>query len=674
MYGMSRLKKQKMKTFNQLTRMKIRALFLLFFVMVVTRLHAQEVLLPLQYNPEKSEETLSMHRAAVKNLTSPLTLPFWDDFSYKGPYPDNARWADNYVFINSGSAVHPKTYHVATFDILDDEGRIYEHAAPDNQPFPADHLTSHPIDLGELSPADSVVLSFYYQPQGRGGDPSTRDSLLVQFYLPADGDRNDNEQEGDDEAFRWQSVWGVPGESLKNFSQDTFPYFKRGVIPITDDIYFREDFRFRFRNHASFAPEQTIPNYSATANIWNIDYVYLDRDRSVHDTAYYDVAFAAPAQSLLQEYTAMPWSHYIADPLSVLRESFDVRITNLDVSSYNYTYRYIIQDEGGNILRTYSGGSWVIAPFSEEGYQEYQPHANPVVLANPLPAAPATSRHFRIVHSLREGATGDAFPENDTIVYDQVFSNYFSHDDGSPEMVHLTKGYNPGRAMKFIANHPDTVEAVQLYFMETINNQDQQQAFELKIWDSLDPEEILYRSTEPLFSPENGRSGFVTLELDDHVLVEDTFYVGIIQPGNVPLHNSLVIGYDLDNDASHRLFNNFGDGEGWQSSIESGALMIRPVMKRDDITGLSPLPEEAIALTVYPNPAGGQELNIRLDETFRHIDQIQIRVYDTAGRLLHTGAFTPALNISGLNNGMYLLQVMDTRTGRTHTTRFIISR
>ncbi len=654
--------------------MKIRTLFLLLLFAVTTRLHAQEVLLPLQYNPEKSAETLTRHRAAVKSLTSPLTLPFWDDFSYKGPYPDNTKWADNYVFINSGSAVHPKSYNVATFDILDNEGRIYEDAKPDNLSRPADHLTSHPIDLEALSPADSVVLSFYYQPQGRGGDPSTSDSLLLQFYLPSDDNRKDNGEEGDDEELRWQSVWGAAGESLKNFSQDTFPYFKRVVIPITDDIYFREDFRFRFRNYASFAPGQTIPNYSGTANIWNIDYVYLDRDRSVYDTAYYDITFAAPAQSLLKDYTAVPWSHYIADPPSLLRENFNVHITNLDVSSYNYTYRYIIQDEGNNILRTYSGGSWVIAPFSEEGYQEYQPHANPTVLANPLPAAPASQRHFRIVHSLREGATGDAFPENDTIVYDQAFSNYFSYDDGRPERVHLTKGYNPGRAMKFIAMHPDTVEAVQLFFMETINDQNQQQAFNLIIWRSLDPEEILYQSPEPLFPPENGKSGFAAIYLDDHVVVEDTFYVGITQPGNVPLQNSLVIGYDLDNDVSHRLFNNYGDGEGWQSSIKAGTLMIRPVMKRDDITGISTPPEEALAMTIYPNPAGGKELNIRLGDAARHKGQAQIQVFDTVGRLVYSGAFTRTLDISGLNNGVYLLRVMNPREGRSQTARFIISR
>ncbi len=650
--------------------MKFKYLFLLLILFGPSKVFAQEALIPLQFNPKKSTKALEEHRLNVKDLALPLTLPFWDDFSYQGPYPDPDIWADNDVYVNSGFGVHPKTYGVATFDIIDAQGNIYEDASIDNIPFAADKLTSHPIDLSEFSPSDSLILSFYYQPQGRGGDPASSDSLVVQFSLPADADKQ-GEEEADEGL--WQSVWMARGESLKSFSQDTFPYFKRVAIPITDNRYFREDFRFRFRNHTSFSPGQTIPNYTGTGNIWNIDYVYMNSNRSMLDSAYYDIAFAAPAQSMLKDLTAIPWSHYIADPQSLIRTSFDVYITNLDVSTYNYSYRYIIQDEGANTIRTYSGGSWVIAPFFSEGYQDYAPHSNPIVLSNPLPTAPATQRHFRLLHALQEGATGDAFTRNDTIVYDQVFSNYFSYDDGSPEMAHLVKGYSPVRAMQFTARHPDSLEAVQVFFMETINNQDHQQAFELVIFGSLEPEEIIYRS-DPLFSPENGRNDFVTFYLDQEVLIEDTFYVGIQQSGNVELGNSMVIGFDLSNDVNHLLYSNYGDGEGWQASTNHGALMIRPVVRRDDITGITPQQAIQPDVKIYPNPANGRLVHIHLNDQGLARHNTQLQVFDTQGRLLYTGAYTPTLDITRFNNGVYLLRIINISQGLNQTARFIISR
>ncbi len=650
--------------------MRLQYLLLLIVLLVPGQALPQEALVPLQFNPKKSQKALETHRLDAKDLASPLALPFWDDFSYPGPYPDPDIWADDDVYVNSGFAVHPKTWGVATFDIIDAQGKIHENASIDNIPFAADKLTSRPIDLDDFSPSDSLILSFYYQPQGRGGEPATSDSLVLQFSLPA----GENEQNGEDaDENMWQSVWMARGESLKSFARDTFPYFKRVAIPITDEQYFRDDFSFRFRNYASFTPGQTIPNYTATGNIWNIDYVYLNSNRSVLDSAYYDIAFAAPAQSILKDLAAIPWSHYIADPQSLLRTSFDVRISNLDVNTYNYSYRYIIQDEGDNTIRTYSGGSWVIAPFFTEGYQDYPPHSNPIVLSNPLPTAPATQRQFRLLHALREGATGDAFTRNDTIVYHQVFSNYFAYDNGSPQMAHLVKGYSPARAMQFTARHPDTLEAVQIYFMETINNQDHQQAFELVVFSSLEPEEVLYRS-DPLFSPETGRNNFVTFSLDQEVLVEESFYVGIQQNSHVELGNSLVIGFDLENDASHRLYNHYGDGEGWQASTKQGALMIRPVMKRDDITGIPPEQAMQPRVAVYPNPLSGSLLHIRLNTAGLEQHETQIQVFDIQGRRLYTGPFSPTLDVTRFNNGIYLLRINNIPQGINQTTRFIISR
>lgn len=660
------------------TFMKIIFLFLLSLILAPAGLRAQEVLLPLQNNPLKSKEALQRHATATKSNTSPLTLPFWDDFSYKGPYPDSNLWADNTVFINTSFAVHPKTNGVATFDILNAHGKIYDHASTNNLAFEADQLTSNVIRLDSLfdpapralSPADSVLLTFYYQPQGKGGDPAAQDSLVLQFYHPGYYD----DDAGQEVEAHWQTVWHAEGESLQKFSKDTFPYFRRVAVAITDSAYFNSQFRFRFKNHASFPSQKSVRNYSGTRSIWNIDYIMLDHGRSKLDSTHYDIAFAAPAQSMLKDHTAMPWSHYIANPAGSLRNNFQVQISNLDNRSYNYSYNYRILDEGERVLRTYSGGSWVINPFLDDGYQDYQPHTRPMLIGNPLPTGPAEERRFSLVHAIREGTTGDKRPRNDTIVFDQHFSNYFAYDKGNPDLIHLTTGYDPARACQFVANHTDTLEAIQIYLMNTIHGPDQQ-AFYLTVWNSLDPEEIIYQSENPAFTKPEAGDRFLTYFLDEEILVQDTFYIGLQQRGSIDLKSSIGIGFDRENQAKSRLFINNGDADGWMQSVEDGAIMIRPVVKREHITGITtPEDQEETLLTVYPNPARGSRLEINIKDSHLTGPDKVLRVYDAQGRLVDSGQYVPSLNISGYSNGMYILQVMDKNGSHSMTTRFIISR
>ena len=642
---------------------------LFFFILLMAHLNAQEVLLPVSSNPQKSAKALEVHTTTAKNTELPLSLPFHDDFSYKGPYPDPQRWADNYVFVNTGFPVHPKTAGVATFDILDDEGFIYDHIETGNIQYPADHLTSHIIDLSSYEPSDSLVLSFYYQPQGRGGNPGRNDALALELIgMEENGEKSSKEEDENGEI--WDLAWSTQGKSLQEFSQDTFPYFKRVSIALTEEKYFREDFRFRFTNYVSVPIGDD--NNSATRSIWNIDYVYLDSGRSILDAFYRDIAFAAPAQSILRDYTSIPWSHYITEPEDVLRERFDVTITNLNETPHSYNYRYFIKNEAGETIRTYNGGSEIIDPFFGNGYQAYAPHANPIIIPNPLPVAPAEERHFSIEHVVRLGTQGDDRPGNDTIIYEQRFSNYFAFDDGSPEMVHLLKGDNPARVLQFEAMHYDVIKAVQIFFMETVNQQNSNRPFELVIYRSLDPLEEIYRSDDFLEVPETEKTEFVTFELDEAVAVQGTFYVGIEQVGDINLNTSLVLGFDLGNNARQRLFVNF-DGF-WEPSNFNGALMIRPVMLRDGSTDIANPDVEETSLTLFPNPVSGQHLKVRMDDLHTETGDAQIHIFDIRGRLVYSNHYTREVDVSGLQNGMYLLRLSHPGMMISRSARFIISR
>ncbi|MEE4176411.1 MAG: T9SS type A sorting domain-containing protein [Bacteroides sp.] len=636
------------------------------FVLLSTLAPAQEMLMPLLRNPRKAaiENRPKAEPAGPKQLS----LPFRDDFSYPGPFPEASLWADSSAFINNSFAVHPKTVGVATFDALDQYGGIYEAAHENAYQFVADHLTSQQILLGSLAPADSVLLSFYYQPQGNGSAPRGRDSLVLEFLrIPGYFDEN---EEGEtvwipDE---WESVWRATGEDLSNFSGDDFPYFKRVALFITDPAFFRDDFRFRFKNYSSFSIEtnKTPVNMAGNNNIWNIDYVLLDQGRSVFNDTYFDIAFADGASSILKRYSAMPWSHYIVNSPSHLKSNLELKITNLGGIVYNYVYRYFIQDESGTNIRTYSGGTWNIAPFFQDGYQNYQPHTNPIVIQNPLPTAPAAERHFKVVHIIREGVAGDSYQRNDTIAFDQVFQNYFAYDDGVPESGYGLAGRNARGAYRFILSKTDTLEAVQFLFNRTLTESNDI-PFYLTIWKNLEPEEILYQSEVQSPDFEDSLNGFVTYLLDEPIQVSDTIYVGWEQLNE----GFLNLGYDANGQAGENIFYNVGNE--WVPSIYEGALMIRPYFGPETIVGVE-LPQLSLGVNVFPNPVRHDLLNIRLDDRSLNPEEVRLEVYDISGRLLLSREYATALDVSAFSNGMYLLRLTHPQQQRSQSLRFIIAR
>ncbi len=655
-------------------------MFLILTKVFITSLSAQEALLPLQSNPLKSNNIPGVKTAVFEEDVA-LELPFFEDFSYKGPYPDSKLWADSSVFINSCYPEHPVSIGVATFDALDKYGKIYEHASENTYQFVADHLTSHKIRLDSvfdptpkaLNPADSIYISFYYQPQGSGFAPNDRDSLALQYlHTPAHyyiNDDNDNDTVWVDD--KWVSVWNSEGMSLSEFSNDTFPYFKRVMLPITDMVYFRDDFRFRFKNYSSFPPEKNPTNFAGNRSIWNVDYIILDHGRTVADTFYYDLTFAKPAKSILRRYTAMPWSHYIANPNAHLKNNLEVSIKNLNNIEHNYTYRYNIKDEQGTIIRTYSGGTWNIAPFYQAGYQDYDPHANPIVLNDPLPTDPAEKRHFQITHAIKEGTTGDNNRRNDTIIYDQVFDNYFAYDNGIPNAGYILEGFEPQAALRYFLSHPDTIQGVKIFFNHTLDHQNNS-PFHIMVWSSLDPEEIVYESEALMPEYTDDINKFYSYFFDDdHIILPDTFYVGWKQTTNEVLN----VGYDLNNSSGGNLFYNT-DGQ-WHPSIFDGALMIRPIVGRESDETQITIPDrpQTLSITLYPNPVKGSYLNVKFDDNQIHnIDNFYIQIFDMQGRILLNDKLQQTIPLYDYSNGMYIVRVFDNSSNYSVSERLIIDK
>ena len=85
--------------------------------------------------------------------------------------------------------------------------------------------------------------------------------------------------------------------------------FHRVIIPVDEDIYLKNNFQFRFRNYASLSSSGTIESKASNADHWHIDYVVLNKDRSINDTIIGDVVICKPIGSLLKTYESLPWSH-----------------------------------------------------------------------------------------------------------------------------------------------------------------------------------------------------------------------------------------------------------------------------------------------------------------------------------------------------------------------------
>lgn len=546
-----------------------------------------------------------------------LTLPFLDDFSQYHFYPDGSKWADVNVFINTNYAVNPISYGVATFDGLDSTGYPYNFINPTSYGI-ADYLTSKPIDLTTV--VDSVYLSFYYQPKGMGNQPEAKDSLRLEFFRKSDS--------------TWVRKWAVPGAALAPF--------KLVMIPV--DVQFQSDsFQFRFKNYATL---------SGNVDHWNVDYVYLNDNRTFSDTALNDVALTRNYYNMLNGYSAMPWTHYMVDTLNNMSSVINVEYRNNHNSTYSVFYEYnVITDNGaGAVIESYPT-STSFKPVN--GFSSLvEPQA---IYSSPLnnfyfpTDDTAKTKVFQLKNffNISSGAVTDFNIKNDTVVSYQVFSNYYSYDDGSAEAGYGIEGVGAKLANQFTIKKSDTLVGIRIYFNPVTYNHSNK-SFKLKIWSSLNPEVVIYEQVDyynPIYSFTNE---FLNYNLTTPILLPaGTYYFGY---ENIT-SDFLTLGYDLNTNSKYNIFFN---AEGiWQNSNYDGSLMLHPLFKYNDaIIGVDEVENEKSTIKIYPNPSQGI-FYVKTSQA------IEAHVYDLLGNLVahfpkqqHT-----SFNLNSLTNGVYFIHL-----------------
>ena len=685
---------------------------------------AQEILSGLPVNAQLQQKAVVLKSGKVAEITT--NLPFFDDFTTSKIYPDQQKWIGNQVFINKDFPFRPPNTAAATFDVLNEYGEVYPNASI--RPFKADQLQSVLIRLDSvfsptseaLRPADSIYFSFYYQPQGRGDKPETQDSLILQFgfpnglmeldfidstrvwvddyllanqidsifpldtlYAPYGCDTNlffvsdriltwgDEIMMPCDSVFKpatsWETVWATGGQSLEEFYAENNTYFKQILIPVTDTSYFSKRFQVRFYNYGSIA-DNSLPTYRSNVDQWNIDMVYLNKDRNFADTTYKKISFSERAPSFLKRYQAMPYKQYRADPTNAVRPNIELYITNLDSITHNTIFRYNVKQINGNQQFSYDGGNTNLLPFSIAGFQTCETgpgaaHACPPVASLFSLDFDRDSTSYLITHYISD--TTLAVPLTDSVQFTQGFYNYFAYDDGTPELGYGLEPAGAHLAVQFKMVVPDMLNGVQMLFNRTADDANNK-FFDIVVWKDNNgkPGEEIYRLVRQRPKWDETLYGFHYYTFPEPLMMNGTFYIGLMQEEI----GSINIGFDASLDNSMYNFNKTGTE--WNTSIYAGSIMLRPVVGSSYFIGNDEYTSTKNSkLSIFPNPASSF-INLRA-EGFATDITTEISIFDLTGRMVYKTKWQNQLKLDFLTKGMYLIQVNNT-SGQYATQKLLI--
>lgn len=573
---------------NQLQMKPILASLLLFTAMSV---QAQEFTSPIT-SLKSLQAYASSHRAAY--ILDTMNLPLVDDFSRPDLWPSPSIWTDNHVFINTDLAISPPTLGVATFDGLNAAGRAYD-TVPSSRGV-ADQLTSQAVNLQNLSVADSVYLSFFWQPAGHGEQPESTDSLAVEFW-------------GSDSI--WHVVWSQRGTSYLPFRQQ--------LCGLLHPRYFHSGFRFRFSAFGSL---------TGLVDLWHIDYVKLARARNSTDTVYTDVAIKERPNSPISPLRRVPYRQLLSAPGNFPISPISLPVTNLGLVDRNMAHSYTCIDAADNSL-VQSAPTQIISPFTALSSRtiDYPSFA--------IPVRNTDSLNLDFTYIIQ--ANPDDWRANDTLRTRLSLWNDYAYDDGTAETGYGINLLGASIAYKFYVATPDTLRGVWMYFIEAAESASRE-LFNLKVWSRIGENNLAGSETlltqmerqKPRYADSLGV--FVFYPLDTPVLVRDSFYVGWQQLSTRLLN----IGLDRNSPVQGVKWTSVQGT--WQPSSIPGSWMIRPVLA-DSLsfpTAIHSIPDVRTAL-FYPNPTNGM-MRIRWDLLHDAENQehplFQFRIKDIGGRIV----------------------------------------
>jgi len=576
-----------------------------------TGVFAQFIRFPHPHQPVKKNFSFKQEAPSARSKEIvPKSLPFWDDFSFTSVndttdtlsnYPVDSLWVNNgTVWINNGMAINPPSVNVATFDGLDINFLPYSEQVLSNGL--RDSLVSQAIKLGtaevSVGERNSVYLSFFYQWQGNGEAPDAADYLQVEF-------RNNLGQ--------WEEVMTIYPRASFNRTE-----FYDTLIKVDGDRFFHDLFQFRFQNYGRL---------SGPYDTWNIDYVYLNKNRNVNDIDFPDQAIASPLTGLFERYQSIPYLHF-KNSNALTSPTFDVYNILNEFTDLSYLTQGTFRNYIGGILseKFYANlggtdtsaindnGSGIIFPLERRTVTlEYIPDAGETEQFNPAADSVILTLKVKLfTGDTFDPKTGDFandydlnyvpidFRANDTLSASYVLNDYYAYDDGVAEYAAgLTQPGNRAAVLfEMLTTDADTLVGIDIYVPDYGLSSNLTADFYVYADEDGKPGTILYAI--PSFSVQRkGLNAFQRIKIPEPFLVKTKFYIG----WKAPVGGVLKVGLDLSHDSQDKIFVNT-NGIWVQDADVSGSLMIRPVFGSGDIvTGVE---EKESEIVIYPNPSTGE--------------------------------------------------------------------
>jgi hypothetical protein len=568
-----------------------------------------------------------------------LGLPFYDEFSYNGPYPNPKLWLDDDAFVNYTFAYQPVGLGVATLDGLKENGNPWGVLNKGK----TDALTSAYLDMSGLS-NQTAYLSFYAQPGGLCRPVEAGDSLVLQFKY----------QEG-----VWVSIKTIDGVNPGPGYTPEWVYVNE---PITDGAFKYNGFQFRLVAYG----DQT-----GITDPWHIDYVRLATTQQA--TAQFgDVAFAQLPPGILRRYSSMPWRQLKGFEDIELRDSLDVALFNHFPAQISITESRAALKELNSSVGLFNPpfvlttGNFDPGPTnSKRDVVDYTVYKD---LLNSSFAADVTDLDFELQYTLVNNSQENqpVYARNDTATLVTRLSNYMSYDDGSAERVIVATGVNTQLALEYKLHVADSLRAIQMQ-LSRINQPVTGQQFRLRVWvDTLDLTPEYDRLVTPHYADTyfDTLQGFTTYPLDTPLFIPPgRFYIGWQQLSNV--NNPIPVGFDMNYPTANRYIHFFdGGSQTWTSMAGNatlpGAPMLRAVLG-DETPKCTPCVvelDEVIAqnTVVYPNPTSSL-LRVQSPLTFA-----SAAIIAADGRVVYSGAFADSFDVSALPAGWYWLRMVHPST------------
>jgi len=420
--------------------------------------------------------------------------------------------------------------------------------------------------------------------------------------------------------------------------------FNQKYIQVTDE-FFSDEFQFKFTSYGGLA---------GPFDTWNLDYVYLDKDRTGSGIDYLDRAFREVPSSIIGPFTAIPLKHFLRDPTFYL-DSAAVAFTNLEANVQPVEYSAIVRDlfTGAVIDELVKDSAFLSLRY---------PLGNKVLKAGYLDPAKLDQTQdslYLITKFIMD--TGDKFlidsvynsgqdtvftsidlRTNDTTSVVTILDDYYAYDDGTAEFGAGVNQLNGRLAVQYIPAGPGILKSIDINF-QNIGRTVTGTPITIFVLRNLDRNDFsLLGSLNAVVQVPENLNDFVNYEFGRTIVVTDTFYIGYQQTSN----DFVAVGLDKNTNNGDRVyFNITGD---WEPNVDlNGSLMMRPRYTDELVTSIQEI--SATTFEVYPNPTTGiLSISKSPDE---------VKLYNLQGAELTINLEDKQIDLSDLPPSVYILML-----------------